>query len=411
MTETESKSLVNIEALNPAEVFVPNGGQKIIDTIAAEIKGFEADIKTEEGRKAIISLDRKIASDKRGIDKMRTDFTAKVRAQLDEINAEGKRIFNSLEDFQKEIYQPLQDWKDAEKRRVDALEENISEIKSLADFTVERDSEQLKAALAEAIARSNDGFNWEDFADRAKETIESVIIALKDKISVVEQREKEQAELEQLRKDKADREAADRAEQLRKEGEARAKEEQAERERELERQKAANEQNRINMITTKNKDMTLPEGCTGWSSLRIEAALKSIETIYERGGFDEFAETAKATYENSTDLLVKEYKVATAREAQEEQERKEKEEADKQAAIDAAAAKATAEAKAEQERKEKKEKEEADAREKDKAHRARVNNAAIDALKISAPNVSDEDLKAILKAIVLKQIPNVSIQY
>jgi len=411
MTETESKSIVNIETLNPAEVFATNGGQKIIDTIAAEIKGFEADVKTEEGRKAIISLDRKIASDKRGIDKMRTEFTAKVREQLDQINTEGKRIFNSLEDFQKEIYQPLQDWKDAEKRRIDALEEKITEIKSLADFTVERDSEQLKAALEQAIARSNDGFDWEDFADRAEETIEAVIVALKDKISVVAQREKEQAELETLRKEKADREAADRAEQLRKEGEERAQKEQEERERELERQKAANEQNRINMITTKIKDMTLSEGCFGWSSLRIDAALKSIETIFERGEFEEFSETAKATYDNSISLLKRELEVSKAREQWEEKERQDKAEKDKQAAVEAAAAKAHEDATAAQRQKEQKEKDEADAREKDKAHRARVNNAVIDALKIAAPNASEDDLKAVLKAIVLKQVPNISIQY
>src|ERR1035441_8205412 len=47
-----------------AELFVPNGLDKIIALIRKEVEQFQPDISTEKGRKAIASLARKVASSK-----------------------------------------------------------------------------------------------------------------------------------------------------------------------------------------------------------------------------------------------------------------------------------------------------------------------------------------------------------
>lgn len=345
---TKETALLDLSALNPQEIFVPNGTDKLIKIVESAIDGFEGDVSTEEGRKEIYHLDRKIASSKTAVDKLRKEFTADVRQKLSDINAEGSRFVERMEELQKQVSAPLDEWKAAEKARVEALTERLNIIKGSYDFPIDISSGELESRLATVSETYND-FDWQDFERVAGEENDKAVSLINAKLSQVKEQEEQAAELEKLRAEAAARAKADEEERLRKEGEERAKREAEEK---AERDRIAQE----NAI---------------------------------------LAEQARAAKAEADKLAAEK----AAQEARDNAERQAKE----------AAEKARLEEVARQEAEAARIKAEEEARENDKKHRAKINNEAVTA--IVSLGFEEKDAKDIVTAIAKGNIPNVKIHY
>jgi len=345
---TKETALIDLSALNPSEVFVPNGTDKLIKIVESEIEGFEGDTSTEEGRKEIYHLDRKIASSKTAVDKLKKEYTEGVRKQLNDINAEGKKFWDRMEELQTKVSAPLDEWKRKEKERVEALTERLDIIRNAYVFPIEITSGELEERINQ-INVANADFDWQDFERVAGEETEKALSLINAKISQVKEQEAQAAELEKLRLEAAERAKKDEEERLRKEGEERAK---LEAESNAENDRKAQEE-----------------------AMRLERE-RSAKAEADRAAAEKAAQDARDNAE---------------RQAKEAAEKARLDEVARQEA-EAARIKADEEA-----------------REKDKKHRAKINNEAVEA--VIGLGFEDKDAKDIVTAIAKGQIPNVKIQY
>lgn len=344
----ESFELIPLDTLTPAAVFAPGGVDDILAKIEGEVRGVHTDISTKAGRDAIASTAYKIARSKTALDDMGKALVADWKEKSKKVDAERKKLRDRLDALKDEVRQPLTDWENAEKARVEGHEAEIARIEAMGRFDEPEPSvEAVRARHAEYNALP--ARDWQEFDRRAAFAIDETGQRLNHVLALAEKREAERAELERLRAEQAERE--------RKEHEARIAAEAAERARAEAEAKAKREADE--------------------AAARADAERRRVE--------QERAE-------------------AEARAARAEQEAKaaaERAERDKQAAVEderrrAAEAKAAEEAAAAK-------------REANKRHAAKINNEVLAGL--TACGVDADTGKAIIAAIVRGAIPHVKITY
>ena len=350
-----SNELINIQTLNPMEIFTTGVMDGILSSIKEQVENAVTDISTANGRSEIKSLAYKIAQSRSAIDKAGKELADKLNAQLKPINAERKKSKDTLELLQAKIRKPLTDWEDLEKNRVAELENRMLVFEpqnSEADYHASENIIKIRADM-EAISIDD---SWEEFQLRATDAKTAILAKLDSLIEAKKKAEKESAELDRLRKEEEARKQKEREERIAEEA----------RQAEAERQKIALEQ------VKKEKE---------------EAAVKLIEQ--ERQAEQAKKDSIEQAKREKTEAIKRE-------ESLKEQAEKEKEEA------------VQAEKNRVQAEKEKVEKAEK-ARAADVAHRKSINNAILKALALEG--LSEVDGKTIIKAIVKGLIPNTKITY
>src|ERR1700744_4077654 len=95
--------LIVLESLTPATVFTQGGGDPVIEQIRQEVLSVDRDISTDEGRKNVASLAYKGARSKTLLDEMGKTFAADLKRQTKAIDTERARIWDALEEIQKEV--------------------------------------------------------------------------------------------------------------------------------------------------------------------------------------------------------------------------------------------------------------------------------------------------------------------
>lgn len=362
-----STELIVIGDLRPLEVFSNNGLDPIIDRIEKEVKAVVLDISTESGRKQIASLAYRIAQSKTALDKMGKDLVSGWKEQARKVDQERARAWDRLEALQKEIRQPLTEWENGEKERVQAHENELVMLGQCATYVELNDlpADQIEGLIAKANEIA--GRNWEEFAVRASQTKDDVLARLTKRLEARRKHDAEQAELERLRKEEAERRQREHEERLKEEAAAKARAEAEEKARKAAEAEAAR--------VTAEKERAEQE------KLRIQREKEEAEARAKKAEEDRLAAVAKA-------------------------------EADRKAAEEKAARDAEEAVKRERERIEAERKAEAEAaakREANKRHRAKVNREALAAMV--AAGVPEDVGKLVIEAIAKQLVPHVTIQY
>ncbi len=292
----------------------------------------------------------------------------KVRAALDAARKEEKAEslkYGRLVDEQAKVIKveldemidlhakPLQEIEDREEERIEQHKANLAELKGAGEHSFlhwqDFPLDALKDRLAEVEAEPLGKEHWEEFALEAAEAKDFSIAAMRFHLAKREKHDAEQAELERLRTEAAERKRADREEELRKEGE-RAAAAEAERKTKQERERAAG-------ATAAAKE----------ASERRELELRLAA---------ETAEKEKAEAETRAATAAKETEERLAREATEN--------AEKEAAETAK-------------------------READKQHRAKINRAALKCFMEGG--LTKETATLAITLIAKRAIPNIRIAY
>lgn len=378
-----SNDLIPLENVNALEVFSTDGGlDPVIERIKEQVRSEQFDVSTEDGRRRIGSVAKKIGSAKVTLQNMAMELTEDWRKKTKAVNDEKRRMTEELDALRDEVKAPLDEFKAREAARIENHELRLEAMKNTANFEgfAAPDSDELKEAIEvlgklHTIADDNTQYDWQEFANRARELHDVTLERLKGMLNERVKYEAEQAELERLRKEKEERE--------RQEHEAKLKAEAAEKARIEAEQKAAREK------------------------AEAEAKAKAEQERLEREK-REAAERAEA--EKQARIAAEEKAKADAKAAAE------KAEADKQAAIEAERKRVEAEKQAETEA--------AAKREADKKHKAKINNEA--AADIAALLGADGDqseaglfaneqtqkaAQAIVTAIAQGKIKHVNIVY
>jgi len=202
-----TNELIKIEDLNPLEIFKSGGLDPILKTISESAKSIVPDIETDKGRKELKSMAYAISRTKTTIDDVGKELVSGWKDQAKKVDAERKKSRDFLDTLKEEIREPLTTWEN----RVKKHEENIEIIRSYLTFDFEPSAEQLQERIESA--KNTNNREWEEFAEQAKAVYEMVVEDLEERLNNRIKHESEQAELEELRKIKAEK---DRAEELEK---------------------------------------------------------------------------------------------------------------------------------------------------------------------------------------------------
>jgi colicin import membrane protein len=394
-------------ALNAVAVFSAGGVDDVLAQIRAKVATVPKDISTPENRDAIRKAAYAVARSKTALDDMGKSLVEDAKAKIKVVDAERKRIRDTMDEIKDEVRKPLTDWEEAEKTRVADHEKAIEEARVLClmdttNATVADIDAQL-AKLETYAARK-----WEEFQTRFDGHYGHVKDVLTGFREAIVQREAEKAELIRLRAEQEAREKAEReaeiarqaAEAARLEAEkkaAKAAQEAADRaeaeQRRIEAEKAAALQAAEDARLAAEKEAADKLATEQAERAKVERERQEAQDRAAKAEADAKAAAAKAEADR---------KEAERLAAQREKEAAEKAERDKQAAIEAERQRVAAQAA--------KEKSEAEAREKDKKHKATVNNAAMSALVKDAA-ISEDAAKAVITAIAKGLIPHVKISY
>jgi hypothetical protein len=386
--ETKSLALIVVgdASITPAKMFEPGAMDSILDRIKAEVRAIDTDISTDAGRKAIKSLDRKIARSKTFIDAKRQELVGDRKKELALIDKEGARAWKELEALQEEVYQPLKEWEDAEKARIAENERRIEAITRIFTVMPLGSIHAVEMASLELDELTDFTFSLE-FRQRVSTAREKAALHLQAEAKRIKQAEAEKAEKARL-KAEADEKArlareAEIAETARKEAEAKAKEREEEQAR----------------IAKQRED----------ELLRVAAEEKAEQARAAKKREDDAERERKASESRLQKSLDDARAKTKAAEDQREQDRQRAEDERERAVADERKRIAD-ERKAEEQRKKDADAEE-ERRKADKDHRAKVHKDAFDAMVAQVPDLNTDCARNIVRAISKGLIPGLSFNY
>lgn len=218
--------LAVIEKKDIVSVFTTeNGVDVLFERLANEVRAEVPDLTTKKGRDRIASLAYKVSKSKGIVDEHGKELVSAEKARLALIDADRKKWRDKCDALRDEIRQPLTDWENEEKQRIETHESNIDLMKCLANVDG-LDSYSIKARLADA-ENIEVGLHWQEFAIQAAIAKDATIKALRASLATRLHYEAEQAELEQLRQQAIENQRIER-ERLIAENAARQAKEEAE---------------------------------------------------------------------------------------------------------------------------------------------------------------------------------------
>ena len=364
---TETTELAELPPQESAlEVYCkPRGLEPWLEKIRAEVTGHVPDLKTKKGREAIASMAFKVRKSKTALDNLGKKLVDDLKDVPKRIDAERKRMRDTLDALADEVRKPLTEWEQAEEARVQRHRAAI-EMLEMAAAAHDFSSSTLRTTIAGVEALVVDE-SWEEFEAEAHRVKAKTLERLHQALEAREKHEAEQRELARLRAAEAEREQKEREERIAREAAERAQREaeakaQAEREAVIRREQEAK-------AAAERRELEL--------KLQAEQAEKA-------------AAQAKA------DQIAAEHRAEQERLAAIERE-KQAAEAARQAEI-----KRQADAKAAEEA-------EAARRERDKAHKGKINRAALAAFVKGG--MTEECAKLAVTLIAQGEIPAIKITY
>lgn len=330
-----------------------NGLDPYLQQIRAEIDAFEPDVTTKKGRDAIASIAHKVARSKTALDNVGKELVAELKEIPKKIDAERKRMRDTLDAWKDEVRAPLNEWEQAEADRVSGHERRIEELR-IVD-TEDRTAAEIASAIS-LIEEVEIGAAWEEFEAEAHRVKAASLTALHLALTKRQAYEAEQAELERLRAEAAQREQKEREERIAREAAEQAKRE-AEQRAQAEREAAVRREAEAKAAAERRE---------------LELKLAAERAERERVEAQQRAEQAERDAEARAER-------AAAAERQRQ--------ADEQARIEA----------------------EAKAREADIAHKTAVLTSIKEAFM--GAGITEEQAKAIINMIRKGEVPSVSITY
>jgi hypothetical protein len=201
---------IDVATLTPATVFAPGGVEGILSKIEAEVLAEVFTLDTAEGRERIKSVAYKVARSKTALDDMGKELVAGIKAQAAAIDADRRTIRDRLDALKERVRGPLTAWEDAEEKRVGDNEAALVAIIETARQSAGKAPGLIRELIT--IIEGYSGRDWQEFAERAGAAIAEAREKLAAELETAEQRERDAAELAELRRLKAERDARDEAE-------------------------------------------------------------------------------------------------------------------------------------------------------------------------------------------------------
>ena len=247
---TESTDLILPEATTIATLLSNKGGiDPIIDKIAERVRSEAAgiDVSSKSGRERLKSLAHNVSRSKTEIERQADILKEDAQKLIKSVNAEVNTARAKCDALRDEIKKPALDWEAAEQARISKIKLAMNKF---IQVVVPESPKDIKDTI-DCISNVEIDSFWQEFkleAKKAKEVcLDKLNIALGLAISREEAKalaEQQVAELEQLRREKAEREEKDRILAI----------ERAEESRRIEREKQEKEDHRLQQEYAKRQE-------------------------------------------------------------------------------------------------------------------------------------------------------------
>ena len=211
---------VKIEHIPAVQIFKPAKMDEILKGVKDHVDSIVPDLTTAKGRKDIASLAYKVSQSKTTLDKMGKELVAGKKAEIKLVDNERKKARDFLDNLRDETRQPLDDWEHAEELRIDKILQGIEDIKACGNVE-NLASGMIKTRIDRLTATEITENTFMECVDQAEFAKVSTLKQLEEAFATQDQYEKDQAELETLRKEKEEREAREEEERLAAEAKAR----------------------------------------------------------------------------------------------------------------------------------------------------------------------------------------------
>lgn len=214
MTEEAETSLVVLPKGDPMTVFgEPGMADKFLAQIRPHVDAFKApSADTPEGRAEIKRFAMKVVRSKTYLEEIGAECAKKAKELPKVIDANRKQLRDKLDEWRNEIRAPVTEWEQAEEARVAKHTEILSRLIGYSKLSTDTinglQSDGLQATLDYVVGMST-GPEWEEFQEEAARAREAAIVALTANLEAMRKAEADLAELEALRREKAERDARD----------------------------------------------------------------------------------------------------------------------------------------------------------------------------------------------------------
>lgn len=214
-----SNDLMIPEVTKPQEVFVEGGADVFIKAIDTIIDSWDFDLSTAKGIKEVKSNVYSLRRSKSYFDGVGKDYVSQIKNQAKVVDDVRKKFRDAIDERIEKIMKPVNEIEEAERKRIEALEDRVSEFErlSFSEHSPEGiTSDELKANLDKVKAIKPDE-SFEEYQPRAAEVKLKAIERLEGLVAIAEKNEAQQAELERLREEKRQAEIKAREEAIREE--------------------------------------------------------------------------------------------------------------------------------------------------------------------------------------------------
>jgi hypothetical protein len=227
----------------------PNGLEPWLQKIRDEVLSFVPDTSTRKGREAIASIAHSVAKSKVALDDAGKKLVDELKEVPKLIDAERKRMRETLEALQEQVRRPLNEWEAAEEARVAAHKAVIAHLRNT-------DTAGMSAALIGARIQDLDSCEinqeLEEFEADAHRAKAASLITLRAALEAQEKVEAEQAELIRLRAEKEAQEQREREQRIANEAAEKARIE-TEQKAQRERDEAAKRENDLKLAAAESE--------------------------------------------------------------------------------------------------------------------------------------------------------------
>jgi len=224
-TENQLIALEDISADKAPAIFGHNKLAAYVALAREQAANEVPDLTTRKGRERIASLAAQVSRSKTAVEKPGRDYLRRIKEMPKAIEAELREFANSMDALRDEVRAPLTEWEAAEEARKAKHQGAIDQINLRLECR-DLDSSELCQNIEWLETMAIDE-SWEEFESEALRAKDKALAALREALVARERYEAEQAELERLRAESAQREQKEREERI-----AREAAEQAQREAE-----------------------------------------------------------------------------------------------------------------------------------------------------------------------------------
>ncbi len=175
----------------------PGGTAELFERIAQEARSHAPDVTTKKGRDQIGSLAMKVSKSKTFIEKCGKELVAEQKAQIKVIDDDRIATVKKFDELRNEILAPRDAWEQAEKDRVQAIQDKIAQFDS-GRVDIGSPLNLIVSVIAEIEAIVIDE-SFAEYQEQAKLQKYECLEVLRKVQVEREKYEAEQAELERLR--------------------------------------------------------------------------------------------------------------------------------------------------------------------------------------------------------------------